>query len=46
MKRLTVSKAYYMAVMPDAVSHYDQPLTKDKLCAWQAAFFPTGIREQ
>ena len=27
-----------VAVMLDAVSHYDQPLTKDKLCAWQATF--------
>ena len=34
-----------VAVMLDAVSHYDQPLTKDKLCAWQAAFFPTGFSE-
>ena len=33
------------AVMLDAVSHYDQPLTKEKLCAWQAAFFPTGFSE-
>ena len=28
-----------VAVMLDAVSHYDQPLTKEKICAWQAAFF-------
>ena len=34
-----------VAVMLDAVSHYDQPLTKEKLCAWQAAFFPTGFSE-
>ena len=34
-----------VAVMLDAVSHYNQPLTKDKLCAWQAAFFPTGYSE-
>ncbi len=34
-----------VAVMLDAVSHYAQPLTKDKLCAWQAAFFPTGYSE-
>ena len=34
-----------VAVMLDAVSHYDRPLTKDKLCAWQAAFFPTGFSE-
>lgn len=34
-----------VAVMLDAVSHYDQPLTKEKICAWQAAFFPTGFSE-
>ena len=34
-----------VAVMLDAVSHYDHPLTKDKLCAWQTAFFPTGFSE-
>ena len=34
-----------VSVMLDAVSHYDHPLTKDKLCAWQAAFFPTGFSE-
>ena len=34
-----------VTVMLDAVSHYDRPLTKDKLCAWQAAFFPTGFSE-
>ena len=34
-----------VAVMLDAVSHYDQQLTKDKLCAWQAAFFLTGFSE-
>lgn len=32
-------------VMLDAVQHYDQPLCKEKLCAWQAAFFPTGFSE-
>lgn len=31
--------------MLDAVSNYSQPLTKEKLCAWQAAFFPTGFSE-
>ena len=44
-----ISPSHYVdsvvAVMLDAVSHYDQPLTKDKLCAWQAAFFPTGFSE-
>ena len=34
-----------VAVMLDAVRYYDQQLTKEKLCAWQAAFFPTGFSE-
>ena len=34
-----------VAVMLDAVNHYDQLLTKEKICAWQAAFFPTGFSE-
>lgn len=34
-----------VSVMLDAVNHYDQPLTKEKICAWQAAFFPTGFSE-
>lgn len=34
-----------VAVMLDAVNHYEQPLTKEKICAWQAAFFPTGFSE-
>lgn len=34
-----------VAVMLDAMNHYDQPLTKDKICAWQAAFFPSGYSE-
>lgn len=34
-----------VAVMLDAVNHYDQPLSKEKICAWQAAFFPTGFSE-
>lgn len=34
-----------VAVMLDAISHYDRLLTKEKLCAWQAAFFPTGFSE-
>lgn len=34
-----------VAVMLEAVAHYDQPLSKEKLCAWQAAFFPTGYSE-
>lgn len=34
-----------VSVMLDAVSHHDQPLSKEKLCAWQAAFFPTDYSE-
>lgn len=34
-----------VAVMVDAMEHYDQPLTKEKLCAWQAVFFPMGYNE-
>ncbi len=34
-----------VAVMLDALDNYAQPLTKEKLCAWQAAFFPTGFSE-
>ncbi len=34
-----------VSVMLEAVEHYDQKLTKEKLCAWQAAFFPTGFSE-
>lgn len=34
-----------VAVMLDAVNQYDQPLTKEKICAWQAAFFPSGHSE-
>lgn len=34
-----------VAVMLDAVNNYDQLLTKEKLCAWQASFFPTGFSE-
>ena len=29
-------------IMDDALTHSDQPLTHDRLCAWQAALFPTG----
>ncbi len=31
-----------VSVMLDAMEHYDQILTKEKLCAWQTAFFPIG----
>ena len=34
-----------VAVMLDAIEHYAQPVTKEKLCAWQSAFFPTGYSE-
>ena len=34
-----------VAVMLDVVKYYDQLLTKEKICAWQAAFFPTGFSE-
>lgn len=34
-----------VSVMLDAVSHYDHPISKEKLCGWQSAFFPTGFSE-
>ena len=34
-----------VGVMLEAVQNYDQPLCKEKLCAWQAAFLPTGFSE-
>ena len=34
-----------VGVMLEAVQHYDVPLSKKKLCAWQAAFFPAGYSE-
>lgn len=34
-----------VAVMLDAMQHYSQKLTKEKLCAWQAAFFPNSYSE-
>lgn len=46
--RLTAPSHYIdavVAVMLEAMEHYDHPLTKEKLCAWQAAFFPTGYSE-
>ena len=30
-------------MMEDAASRWDKPLTKRRLCAWQAALFPTGF---
>jgi len=32
-------------VMLEAIQHYNQPLSKEKLCAWQSAFFPSGLSE-
>lgn len=32
-------------VMLEAVQHYNMSLTKEKLCAWQAAFFSSGYSE-
>ena len=32
-------------VMLDAMQTYDKPLSKEKLCAWQASFFPHGYSE-
>lgn len=44
-----VASSHYVdnvvAVMLDAMEHYDGQLTKEKLCAWQSAFFPTGFSE-
>ena len=34
-----------VGVMLEAVQHYDLILNKEKLCAWQAAFFPAGYSE-
>jgi len=32
-------------VMLDAMEHYDRSLSHEQLCAWQAAFFPSGMSE-
>lgn len=34
-----------VAVMIEAMEQYDMELTKEKLCAWQSAFFPTGYSD-
>lgn len=34
-----------VAVMLEAMEHYDRPLSKEILCCWQSAFFPTGYSE-
>lgn len=31
-----------VSVVLEAMGHYSHTLTKEKLCAWQAAFFPSG----
>ncbi len=46
--RLTASSHYVdsvVSVMLEAVQNYSQPLSKEKLCAWQAAFFPSGYSD-
>lgn len=34
-----------VTVMLDAMRHYSRPLTKDILCGWQTAFFPSGYSD-
>lgn len=34
-----------VGVMLEAIRQYDQPLSKEKLCALQSAFFPSGFSE-
>lgn len=34
-----------VSVMLDAIEHYERSLTKDKLCAWQSAFFTAPYSE-
>jgi Fic family protein len=34
-----------VSVMLEAIRNYKAPLTKECLCAWQAAFFPSGFSE-
>ena len=34
-----------VGVMLEAVQNYNQSLSKEKLCAWQSAFFPSGYSE-
>ena len=34
-----------VGVMLESIQHYDLTLCKEKLCAWQAAFFPAGYSE-
>lgn len=37
--------SHYVDSVVGAVLHYDMPFNKEKLCAWQAAFFPSGFSE-
>lgn len=32
-------------VMLDAMEHYAEPLSKERLCAWQSGFFPGGFSD-
>ena len=34
-----------VAVMLEAMKNFNRPLTKETICAWQAAFFPSGYSE-
>ena len=34
-----------VGVMLEAVQHFDMPLSKERLCGWQASFFPSGYSE-
>lgn len=34
-----------VGVMLEAIQHYNMTLSKEKLCVWQAAFFPAGYSE-
>jgi Fic family protein len=34
-----------VSVMLEALKNYNRPLTKEILCGWQAAFFPSGFSE-
>jgi Fic family protein len=34
-----------VSVMLEAIKNYNVPLTKARLCAWQAAFFPAGFSD-
>jgi len=44
-----VASSHYVdsvvSVMLEAMEHYDKPLSREQLCAWQAGFFPSGMSE-